>query len=106
MDLRQARRKGWGRANSRPLTTAQCPRLGDGCEERTDAGLSKFGLAANQRLNEVGVAVDVSHTGYRTTMEGMEASERPVVFSHACAQGAYGSQRDLRDDQIHAAAAS
>lgn len=79
-------------------------RLGDGCEERTDAGLSKLGLAAIKRMNEVGVVVDVSHTGYRTTMEAMEASTKPVVFSHACTQGVYNSQRNLKDDQIRAVA--
>jgi membrane dipeptidase len=81
-------------------------RLGDGCEERTDAGLSKFGLAAIRRMNEAGVVVDVSHTGYTTTMEAMEASTRPVVFSHACAHAVYGSQRNIKDDQIKAAAAT
>jgi membrane dipeptidase len=81
-------------------------RLGDGCEERTDAGLSRFGIAAIRRMNEAGVVVDVSHTGYRTTMEAMEASTRPVVFSHACSQAVYDSQRNIRDDQIKAAAAT
>ena len=58
-------------------------RVGDGCEERTDAGLSRFGLKLIERMNRARVIVDCSHTGYRTTMEAIEASTRPVVFSHA-----------------------
>ncbi|WP_029050087.1 dipeptidase [Cupriavidus sp. amp6] len=81
-------------------------RLGDGCEERTDAGLSKFGVAVIKRMNEARIVVDVSHTGYRTTMETFEVSERPVVFSHACARAVYGSQRNILDDQIKAVAAT
>ena len=52
-------------------------RVGDGCEERTDAGLSNFGLQVVERLNEARIVVDCTHTGYRTTMDAIEASSRP-----------------------------
>jgi membrane dipeptidase len=57
--------------------------VGDGCEERTDAGLSTFGLKLIERMNRAKVIVDCSHTGYTTTMEAIAASSAPVVFSHA-----------------------
>ncbi|MEY9849985.1 membrane dipeptidase [Streptacidiphilus sp. BW17] len=81
-------------------------RIGDGCEERTDAGLSRFGLDVIKRLNEARIVVDCSHTGYRTTMETIEASERPAVFSHAGVRAVHPSPRNILDDQIKAIAQS
>ena len=81
-------------------------RVGDGCEERTDAGLSHFGLKVVERLNEARIVVDCTHTGYRTTMEAIEASSRPVVFSHSNAKAVRDSPRNITDEQIEAAAAT
>ena len=81
-------------------------RVGDGCEEKTDAGLSAFGTDLVARLNENRIVVDCSHTGYRTTMDAIERSTRPAVFSHANAFSVHPSPRNIRDDQIKAAAAS
>ncbi len=81
-------------------------RVGEGCEEQTDAGLSNFGRDLVKRLNECRVVVDCSHTRYRTTMDAIETSSRPAVFSHANAFGVHPSPRNIRDDQIKAAAAS
>jgi membrane dipeptidase len=81
-------------------------RVGDGCEERTDAGLSRFGLDVIKRMNEARVIVDCSHTGYRTTMEAIEASTRPAVFSHAGCFSVHPSPRNIKDDQIKAVAAT
>ena len=44
--------------------------LGDGCTERTNAGLSDFGVAAVERMNQLGIIVDLSHCGRQTTMDG------------------------------------
>ncbi|TXK85948.1 dipeptidase [Paenibacillus sp. N3.4] len=81
-------------------------RVGDGCEERTDAGLSRFGLKLIERMNRARVIVDCSHTGYRTTMEAIEASSAPVVFSHANPRAVHPSPRNIQDDQIKAIAAT
>lgn len=78
--------------------------VGDGCDERTDAGLSEFGRRVIREMNRVGMVVDLSHTGYRTTMDAMEVSEAPVVFSHSNAKAVWGSRRNLTDDQIKALA--
>lgn len=79
--------------------------VGDGCDELTDAGLSMFGRRVIREMNRVGMVVDLSHTGYRTTMEAMDASEATVVFSHSNAKVVHDSPRNLRDDQIKACAA-
>ncbi|MGE0719528.1 MAG: dipeptidase [Alphaproteobacteria bacterium] len=81
-------------------------RIGDGCEERTDAGLSKFGVALVKRLEELKIILDCSHTGYRTTMDAIEMSTRPVVFSHANPRAVKDSPRNIKDDQIKAVAAT
>lgn len=81
-------------------------RVGDGCEEPGDAGLSRFGRDVVKRLNEARIVVDCSHTGFRTTMDAIEASQRPTVFSHAGAFGVHPSPRNITDEQIKAVAAT
>lgn len=81
-------------------------RVGDGCEERTDAGLSRFGIQVIERMNAAKVIVDCSHTGYRTTMDAFAASKVPTVFSHANPRSVYASPRNILDEQIKAAAAT
>ena len=56
--------------------------LGDGCLERTNAGLSEFGVKVVERMNQVGVMVDLSHCGPQTTLDGIEYSNRPVAMTH------------------------
>jgi len=81
-------------------------RVGDGCEEAGNAGLSTFGRDLVRRLNETRVIVDGSHTGVRTTLEAIEASTLPFVFSHANAYAVHPSSRNISDVQIKAAAAT
>jgi membrane dipeptidase len=81
-------------------------RVGDGCEERTDAGLSRFGIDFVKRMNEARLVVDCSHTGFRTTMDAIETSSRPIVFSHAGAFSVHPSPRNITDEQIKAVAAT
>ena len=78
--------------------------VGDGCAERTDCGLSDFGVKVIGELNRLGIVVDCSHTGYRTTMEAIEVSEKPVIISHSNAKAVCDSFRNLKDDQIKAIA--
>jgi membrane dipeptidase len=81
-------------------------RLGDGCLERANSGLSKLGRAAIARMNELRIVVDVAHVGRRTSLEVIEASSAPVIVSHGNACGVYESRRNLTDEQIRAVAAS
>jgi len=80
--------------------------VGDGCDERTDSGLSDFGVSLIREMNRVGIAVDLSHTGVRTTLDAMQVSEAPVVFSHGNARSVCDNPRNLTDEQIKALAAS
>lgn len=81
-------------------------RVGDGCEERTDSGLSRFGVDLVRRLNEHRIVVDCSHTGFRTSMEAFAVSSAPTVFSHANVRRVYDCPRNITDEQIKAAAAT
>ncbi len=78
----------------------------DGCSERTDAGLSRYGLALIKEMNRVGMILDCTHTGYRSSMEAIEASAAPVLFSHSNAHALLPHDRNIRADQIRACAAS
>ncbi|RWM09760.1 MAG: membrane dipeptidase [Mesorhizobium sp.] len=79
-------------------------RIGDGCEERTDAGLSRFGLQVVERMNQARMIVDCSHTGVQTTMDAIEHSSAPVIISHANAKSVYPSPRNISDEMIKAIA--
>ena len=57
--------------------------VGDGASERTDAGLSHFGVRLIKRLNTLGMLVDCSHTGQNTSMEAADVSADPIIISHA-----------------------
>jgi len=78
--------------------------VGDGCTELTDCGLSQFGKDMIQRMNALGMVVDLSHVGHKTSMEAMEVSKAPVIFSHSNADSVCPSKRNLKDEQIKALA--
>ena len=78
--------------------------FGDGCLEPGNAGLSKAGLAAIKKMNEIGVAVDLSHSGYRTTSEGIAASVKPVLISHSGCAAVYAHPRNKPDEILKALA--
>ncbi|MGA9903727.1 MAG: membrane dipeptidase [Terriglobales bacterium] len=72
--------------------------FGDGCLEPGNAGLSKAGIAAVKKMNEIGVALDLSHSGYRTTAEGIAASAKPVLITHSGCAAVYAHPRNKPDE--------
>ncbi len=78
--------------------------VGYGCTEKVDRGLSSFGEKAIREMERVGIIVDVTHTGYRTTMEAIEVLKKPPVCSHSNVYKLCNSDRNLKDDQIKAIA--
>lgn len=78
---------------------------GGGCHDE-DVGLTPFGRDVIREMNRVGMLVDGSHCGYRTTMEAMELSTAPCIFSHSNARRLCDHERNIRDDQIKACAAT
>ena len=55
---------------------------GDGCMERSDAGLSNFGVSLVEEMNRLGILIDLSHTGDKSSIEAIEISKDPVSFTH------------------------
>jgi len=79
--------------------------LGDGCTERTNAGLSDFGIEAVERMNELGIIVDLSHCGNQTTDDGIEFSKAGACFTHTMCEALYKNHpRSKTDKQIKAMA--
>jgi membrane dipeptidase len=74
-----------------------------GCMD-ADIPLTPLGRDAVAEMNRVGMVVDCSHTGYRSSMEIMEASSKPVIFSHSNPRALCDHARNIRDDQIKACA--
>ncbi len=72
--------------------------FGDGCLEPGNAGLSKAGVAAVKKMNDLGVAVDLSHSGYRTTSEGIAESAKPVLITHSGCAAVYAHPRNKPDE--------
>jgi membrane dipeptidase len=80
--------------------------VGDGIEEPSDAGLSRYGKAVVRRLNETGIIVDCSHTGIKTSMDAIETSSAPVILSHANARAVRDIPRNVPDELYKAIAAT
>ena len=80
------------------LTYNNCSIFGDGCLEPGNAGLSKAGIAAVKKMNDLGVAVDLSHSGYRTTAEGIAESKKPVLITHSGCAAVYAHPRSKPDE--------
>ncbi|MEM2082221.1 MAG: membrane dipeptidase, partial [Candidatus Bathyarchaeia archaeon] len=78
--------------------------FGDGQAERADCGLSRFGLEAIGRMNELGILIDLSHAGPRTALEAIEASRDPVAITHAGARALQPTVRMKPDEEIKALA--
>lgn len=75
--------------------------IGNGSTERRDEGISDFGVAIIERMNSVGMAVDVSHCGDRTTLDAFEVSKRPVLITHSnCRALVAGHPRCKTDEAI------
>lgn len=78
--------------------------VGDGCTERSDAGLTNFGLQVVDGMNKLGMIIDLSHCGHRTTMDAVAASRDPVAFTHTDSRALCNHDRNKTDEEIQAVA--
>jgi membrane dipeptidase len=81
-------------------------RLGDGCMEPLDAGLSALGHEAVERMNALGILVDLSHCGRTTAAAAIRASRRPVAFTHTGCAALADHPRNRTDLELRAVAAT
>jgi len=87
------------------LTYNELNSLGAGCTERADVGLSYFGIEVIEKMNALGILVDLSHCGVQTTLDAIEASKKPVLFTHTNCRALNDNPRCKSDDQIRKVAA-
>lgn len=81
--------------------------IGTGATDRADGGLSAYGVQVVERMNEVGMVIDVSHCGDQTTLDAFEFSKKPVLITHSnCRALVPGHPRCKPDEAIIAAAKS
>jgi len=73
--------------------------IGNGSTERRDEGISDFGVAIIERMNKVGMAVDVSHCGDRTTLDAFEISKKPVLITHSNCRALVPNHPRLKTDE-------
>ena len=78
--------------------------LGDGCLEAADAGLSKAGFEAVERMNELGILVDLSHCGRQTAADAIRHSKKPVAFTHTGSAAQNDHPRNRTDEELRAVA--
>ncbi len=77
--------------------------LAGGCQDE-DTGLTEFGRQVIDEMNRIGMVVCCSHTGYRSAMDIMEHSQKPVIFSHSNAAAVWSHPRNIGDDLIRVCA--
>ncbi len=77
--------------------------VGGGCAE-PDGGLTKFGLRMVDELQRVGMLVDLSHVGERTSLDALAQAHVPMVFTHSNAAALHANFRNITDEQIRACA--
>jgi membrane dipeptidase len=78
--------------------------LGAGLKEPAHYGLTAFGRRAVERMNRLGIAIDVSHANDQTSLDTIEASEHPVFITHAGARALWDTPRLKPDEIIRACA--
>jgi len=78
--------------------------LGDGCLEPANAGLSLAGVAAVERMNELGILVDLSHCGRQTAADAIRLSKKPVAFTHTGCAALAEHPRNRTDAELRAVA--
>jgi len=75
-----------------------------GCLEPSNGGLTSLGIQLVREMNRIGMIVDLTHVGERSSLEAIEVSEKPVVFSHSNAAARQANPRNLTDRQMRACA--
>jgi membrane dipeptidase len=76
--------------------------IADGCGEKFDRGLTKFGRDVVREMNRLGMIVDVAHLGRKGFFDVMEVAQAPVIASHANARAIHDHPRNLDDEQLKA----
>lgn len=77
---------------------------GAGCYEENGSGLTSFGHGLVEKMNEIGMLIDLSHAGMRTMSDTIATSKQPVIVSHTCCKELYEHRRNTTDSNMRAVA--
>jgi membrane dipeptidase len=67
-------------------------------------GLTDFGIQVVTKMNELGMIIDVSHSGDQTFWDVIKRTNKPIIASHSSVYSLFPSRRNFKDDQIQAIA--
>ena len=76
--------------------------LATGCYEESDTGVTRMGRQVIAEMNRVGLVVDMSHSGERSTLEAIEISDRPIAITHANPSFWHPALRNKSDNVLKA----
>jgi membrane dipeptidase len=82
------------------LTYDEGNRLGGGCRSHRDGGLTAFGAEVVAEMDRVGMAIDVSHCGERTTLDAIRLSRKPVLVTHSNCRALVPDQPRCKSDRV------
>lgn len=74
--------------------------VGSGCYESHDSGLSDFGRDVVDEMNRLGILIDLSHVGAKTSDDAIRYSKKPVAYSHCLPSGLKDHPRNKTDEQL------
>jgi membrane dipeptidase len=86
------------------LTYMERTHVGDGCLEPENRGLTNFGMQVVRECNRLGILVDCSHVGERTSLDAAKLSTKPIVISHTAVRAITENPRCVTDEQMKAIA--
>lgn len=78
--------------------------VGCGCAVEKDTGLTEFGGEIIREMNRLGIVIDCAHTGFKTTLDAISASQSPVIISHGNAKAVCSNNRNCEDELLTAIA--
>jgi len=82
------------------LTWNQRNQVCDGIAEKSNAGLSNFGVDVVKECNELGIVIDISHISTQGFLDVMDLSKDPIIVSHTASYRVHNHPRNLTDEQI------
>ena len=86
------------------VTYSESNALGNGLKEDSDGGLTMFGRECVERMNKVGMVIDVSHCGRKTAVDAVTYSKKPIIASHLGSKSVWNIRRLSTDDLFEAVA--
>ena len=77
---------------------------GKGLNSEGKKGLTKFGMLVVQKMNQLGMMIDVSHLGDQSFWDVIKVTTKPIIASHSSVYSLVAHRRNLKDEQIKAIA--